>query len=288
MMKMRMMMKMRSHAASTACPCYGPRLAQTLLAKYNRDAMSDHWIFFPCQMGDHRAFIFYDHGIRDSIDRIAPPHLLKVRAAFKQPRPDGLPTSEEFPQLTALEDGLQALVQQHESLYVGRVTVDGHRHFYIYTSDSEEAWAARLKTFGESHGYPLALAFQPDDQDRHGYWQELFPTDDDWQVIQDLKVIESLEKEGDDGSASRRVDHWAFFPSQAAADQFSQWAQERGYVLEEDNSTMDDGKFRVRIAHTGSIKLGDITSHTIALRRKASELGGDYDGWETVVCKSST
>jgi Family of unknown function (DUF695) len=78
--------------------------------------MSDHWIFFPCQMGDHRAFIFYDHGIRDSINRIAPPHLLKVRAAFKQPRPDGLPTNEEFTELSALEDGLQALVQQHDSL----------------------------------------------------------------------------------------------------------------------------------------------------------------------------
>ena len=30
--------------------------------------MSDHWEFFPCQMGDDVAFIFYDHGIRDSID----------------------------------------------------------------------------------------------------------------------------------------------------------------------------------------------------------------------------
>jgi hypothetical protein len=33
--------------------------------------MSDQWIFFPCQMGEHRAYILYDHGIRDSIDTIA-------------------------------------------------------------------------------------------------------------------------------------------------------------------------------------------------------------------------
>ena len=111
--------------------------------------MSDQWIFFPCQMGEHRASIFYDHGIRDSIDTVAPRRLLKVRVAFEQPRPDGMPTNEEFQSLTALEDGLQALVQQQESIYVGLVTVDAQRHFYIYTPDSEAEWSARLRALGE-------------------------------------------------------------------------------------------------------------------------------------------
>jgi hypothetical protein len=247
--------------------------------------MSDQWKFFPCQMGERRAFIFYDHGIRDSIDTIAPPQLLKVRVTFKQRRADGLPTNEEFPQLSALEVALQALVQQHESLYVGRVTVDSNRHFYIYTPDSEGAWAARLDTLGASHGYPLAFAFQPDER-RDGYWQELFPTEDDWQVIKDLEVIEALEKHGDDGTASRRIDHWAYFPSQPAAEKFAQWARQRGYAVEGGDAT-NDGQFCVRFGHEGTFRLEDITSHTIALRRRANELGGDYDGWETLVCKAS-
>jgi hypothetical protein len=246
--------------------------------------MSDQWIFFPCQMGEHRASIFFDHGIRDSIDTIAPPHLLKVRVAFKRPRPDGMPTNDEFPNLSALEDGLQALVQQHESRYVGRVTVDGYRHFYIYTPDSEKAWEARLDTLGASHGFPLVFTFQLDES-RDGYWRELFPTDDDWQVIKDLGVIETLHKHGDDGTTSRSVDHWAYFPSQVSAEQFSQWAQRRGYALDSSDAT-DDGKFCVRLRHNGTVLLADITSHTIALRRRASELGGDYDGWETPVCKA--
>jgi hypothetical protein len=33
------------------------------------------------------------------------------------------------------------------------------------------------------------------------------------------------------------------------------------------------------------MRLNDITSHTLALRRKAVEYGGDYDGWETPVIK---
>ncbi|MBI5686947.1 MAG: DUF695 domain-containing protein [Verrucomicrobia bacterium] len=247
--------------------------------------MSDQWIFFPCQMGEHRASIFYDHGICDSIDTIAPPHLLKVRVAFKQPRPDGMPTNEEFQSLMALEDALQVLVQQHESLYVGRVTVDGHRHFYIYTPDSEQVWSTRLRTLGAIHGYAVSSAFQPDDI-CDGYWKELFPTEDDWQVIKDLGVIEALQKEGDDGTASRQIDHWAYFSSQGTAEQFGGWAQGRGYILD-GSDVSDEGKFCVRFSHTGTVQLADITSHTIALRRRASELGGDYDGWETPVCKAS-
>lgn len=247
--------------------------------------MSDQWIFFPCQMGEHSASVFFDYGIRDSIDTIAPRQLLMVRVAFKRPRPDGLPANDEFQRLTALEDGLQALVQQQESIYVGRITVDRHRHFYIYTSHSEAEWSPRLGALGDGHGYPLASVLKLDDT-HSGYWQGLFPTDDDWQVIQDLGVIEALQKQGDDGTASRCIDHWAFFPAQSVAEAFALWASERGYGAATTDIT-DDGKFRVRFSHEGTVRLPDITSHTIALRRRASELGGDYDGWETPLCKTS-
>jgi hypothetical protein len=247
--------------------------------------MSDEWIFFPCQMGECRAFIFYDHGIRDSIAN-APSQLLKVRATFKQPLPNGLPANEEFQRLTQLEDALQALVQDKKSIYVGRVTVDGHRHFYIYTAESEAEWSLGLDQLGAQHDYPLGYVLKTD-EGHDGYWKELFPTDDDWQVIQDLRVIETLEKEGDDGSASRCIDHWAYFPSYPAAQEFSEWAKGQGYGSSSTEVT-DDSKFRVRFSHEGSVRLDDITSHTIALRRKASELGGDYDGWETPICKSTT
>jgi hypothetical protein len=248
--------------------------------------MSDQWRFFPCQMGEHRASIFFDYGIHESIDTAVPTHLLKVRLAFKQPRADGLSTSEEFQQLSAFEDGLQELVQQHESCYVGRISVDRHRHFYIYTSDLEAAWSAQLAALGESHGYALSFVIT-EDKSHTGYRQELFPTEDDWQVILDLQVLERLEKEGDDPSASRRIDHWAYFPSRAAAEEFSQWAKGEAY----DSITLDSrdyGRFCVQFSHEGSVRLEDITRHTISLRRKSSELEGEYDGWETPICRGET
>lgn len=246
--------------------------------------MSKEWIFYPCQMGEQKASIFFDHGIRETINHIAPPQLLKVRVTFNQPRHDGLSSSEEYPKLCALEDELEKIVEQHGGLYVGRITVGGHRYLHIFTSDSEADWASRIKIVGANHGYELRFVLKPDEA-RSGYWQDLFPGDDDWEVIQNLRVIESVEKQGDDGMASRQIDHWAYFPARDIADHFSQWAQAQGYKLKITDAT-DDGKFCVRFAHEGTLRLADISSHSIALRRKASELGGDYTGWETPVCKT--
>jgi Regulator of ribonuclease activity B/Family of unknown function (DUF695) len=246
--------------------------------------MSDEWLFYPCQMGEHHASIFFDHGIRETIDQIAPAQLLKVRLTFRDPQPGGLSSSEEYPALIALEDDLQALVDALGSFYVGRVTVAGHRYFHIFTAETDATWSSKLGDLGTLHGYALPFVLAPD-EGREGYWRDLFPSDEEWQVIMDIRLLDLLTKQGDDGSISRRIEHWAYFPSSAAAGQFSSWAQGQGYELG-DVSTTEDGKQRVRFFHEGGCQLPDITPRTIALQRRASDLGGEYDGWETPVCKA--
>lgn len=248
--------------------------------------MSDEWYFFPCQIGDQSGSIFYDHGIRETIDQLAPPHLLKVRVTLQAPRADGLSSSEEYERLCALEDDIQALARANGGLYVGRITVGGHRTLHIFTADPGHEWDARLAAVGARHGYALHFALAPDPE-RAGYWQDLFPTDDDWQVIQDLRVLQSLENHGDDASIVRPIDHWAHFAADAGAREFAAWAADRGYHVSSVEPTQD-GTLCVRLSHTGTVQLSAISSHTIALRRKAAELAGDYDGWETPVCKSAT
>jgi hypothetical protein len=245
--------------------------------------MSDQWIFFPCQIGDRPGSIFYDQGISETLDEVAPRELLKVRAVFKQPRPDGLSSNEEYPALAALEDDLSTLTQQHQCLYVGRITVGGHRQFHIYTPDTDaKRWGQELESLGRRHGYLLTFDLRHDEE-HEGYWNELFPNDDDWQVIEDLRLLDALKQQGDDGTASRQIDHWAFFSSQAATEEFSRWLDQQGYVGTV-TEVADGGRFRVSFSHTGTVQLSEITSHSISLRRKASDLGGEYDGWETLVC----
>lgn len=244
--------------------------------------MGDEWTSYSCQIDGHFASVLYNHGISETIDQIAPPNSLKVAISLKNARPDGLPSMEEYERVCALEDDLQRAAEEAGGILVGQVSFDHKKHIVIYTPDGEAEWSPRLETIGQRHDYTLTFTIRPD-LERAVYWQELFPTEDDWQVITDLRVLEALSDSGDDGTAVRQVDHWAYFNSKEHAEEYSIWLSSQGYEINE--AGPDDSGYRVQFKHETSVCLGDITSHTISLRRKADELDGRYDGWETFVCK---
>ncbi len=245
--------------------------------------MTDHWLYFPCRIGDDLAFIFYDHGRRETIDSLAAPNLLRVRLALQAPHENGLPTEQESGSLTAFEDAFQQVVSESGGNYVGRLTTAGTREFLAYVGDGESVWAERLRTFPSDHGYPLDVTVEADPEKR-GYWDELFPSDHDWQVIQDLKVIDTLAESGDDLGLARRIDHWATFSNKAKALAFQAWAQREGFsvegILDPDD---EDEAYAVRLHHVGTPRVEDISQVTIRLADAAKEQGGEYDGWETSV-----
>jgi hypothetical protein len=244
--------------------------------------MTDQWHFFPCAMGDKQAFIFLNTSIADKINS-APTSLARLTLSYKSPSENGLPTGEEFDSVSAIEDRIEAFAEKSNDWYVGRVTVEGRRYFYVYTSKDEPSWMEFTNGLGTKSGYDIRLSYR-DDPDHRGYHDDLYPTDDDWRVIKDLQVIESLERYGDDGSEPRRVDHWIYFEDKLSSVDFVIWAESARFTIDSEHSySTDDGEYCVRLFHHGTVKIGDISSHTIALRRKAAEHGGVYDGWETQV-----
>jgi hypothetical protein len=50
--------------------------------------------------------------------------------------------------------------------------------------------------------------------------------------MQDRRVVETLERHGDDLTTVRRVDHWAYFRTAAARDAFVADAGEQGFRLD--------------------------------------------------------
>ena len=134
-------------------------------------------------------------------------------------------------------------------------------------------------------GYELELQIDADPQHSQ-YWKYLYPTPDDWRVIHDMAVEDQLRKSGDDPSIERRVDHWVYFDSEAAAKPFITWALSDRFSLDPELCAFSDGKYCVRLFHVGTSHQRAVSSHTIALRQKAEHFGGNYDGWETSVEKA--
>lgn len=241
--------------------------------------MSERWETYACQMGEHRAFITFDAGYAETGRGDGRPFLLKIRVPFRLPNAQGLPTQAEFEELSDLDDALAKAVEARGGVYVGRITVDRHRYFHYFVAIDQAAGEALVDEVAPQTRYRLA-SLHSRDEEKKGYFQDLYPTPDDWQVIRDMKVLDELRKQGDPAEAVRPVRHWADFPEAAAAEAFAAWARGQGYTVEPPDPA---SPLEVRFGHEGSMVLDDVTRHTIRIGRKVRELGGTYDGWETSV-----
>ena len=250
--------------------------------------MSDHWELFPCQIGEHQAIIAYDHGLREEIDGIAPTSLLKVKATVADPDEAGLPNREEIDRLNALEDGLTAALLPRGAVLVGRVTVASLRIFYYYVDIDEIDAEGIIDAQSDRTGYELRFTLR-EDAGREGYWQDLYPSRQERQAASDLRVIESLESRGDELTAARRIDHWAYFAAEDGMQAFARWLEAEGYGVEsakqvnpEDVADLEH-PWRVVFFNEMVPTIQNVSRVTAKLSDMAAELDGAYDGWETGV-----
>jgi hypothetical protein len=247
--------------------------------------VSERWEFYVRQEGEYRAYVSYDHGIAPELEAMPIQHLLMLRLAFRSPDEGGHPPDEELEAANEVEDALKILVEEHGGVLVGRLTVAGARRFYAYCDVELGTLRAFLAHQQRGSGYKIQYLREPDPE-RSAYWDDLYPTDDDWQVLLDLKVIAGLRDAGDPLTEPRKIDHVACFRSAESRATFVTWAAAAGYAI---GATRDypssEAGFTVEFHHTGVPDLDGINPHSVGLRRKVHELGGDYDGWGSPVVR---
>ena len=244
--------------------------------------MDDTWHTFPTSMGDDQAWITYNHTFATGANTDNRNQLLGIQTDIQHPTVGGMPTNEEFAALNLLDDRLVEGINQLGGIYVGRITVAGKRYFYYYLDSPKDSVNKLIDKIADNTNYPIRY-FYEEDPPKNNYWKDLYPSEDDWQVVKDLEVLDLLSKNGDIADKTREVSHWAYFPTAEAAQSFVDWLRANQYAIKEQTKT--DDKFVVHYTHRGTMQLHDITHHSIVSARKTRELGGDYDGWETSVEK---
>lgn len=256
----------------------GREIVATLTTVSDSD---EEWHYYPDNSGERPVYYMVNTGIYEKI-YFAPDQLLKLKVELKAPTAAGLPSQEEFDQLIQLEDQIEAFARSKGDWYVGRVSQNQYRTFYVYTTQDERSWSRQIERLAQETGYVMTPNFF-DDPEHKGYLEELYPTPDNWQVIRDLLVIEYLEEHGDDGSTPRDIEHLACVPSKGAA-AFIEWAVSNGYTVDPRDSTTDaDGNVCLILIHHGRVSVVELSPKTTLLRQKSVEFGGEYDGWETEV-----
>lgn len=179
----------------------------------------------------------------------------------------------------ALEGQLIDIVRQTGGEYLGRLGFEGQQRLFLAVKP--EADDLHRKVGDASGAAGFALNWQPFDQSVKEFVATIMPDRAEKRRLADLTVLAQLIDLNDDLSQPRPVEHRLYFPERADAKACSLHASSLGYVP--DPIIAEAREFCLILRHNSSVTEAAICPHTISLEALASEMGGDYDGWETEV-----
>lgn len=248
------------------------------------DAYQPDWDIYTCHIEDKPAIIGLDLGLRRFAPLSKKPYSLFISVYLKEPRADGFPNGEEFSMLGVIEDWLvQEMETSLKAHFVGRTMSDGVRDFYFYTSDIQDYDQHIANAMERFPDYKYECGVK-EDKTWELYFDYLFPDTQEFQRIQNRKVLRTLKQHGDIAERERIVDHWIYFSAEAERDVFGQQVQLLGFSIEarpvDEKSPQPYGLKLSRIDRTDE---ESIDTAVMMLWELAQEMSARYDGWETVI-----
>ena len=134
--------------------------------------------------------------------------------------------------------------------------------------------------------YEYDIGISEDAQWSH-YFDFQYPLPQQFQSIQNRRVLYQLEKNGDKLIKERQVDHWIYFKTPIDKDAFFKKIENDGFKIFDDDHDPKLGitPYRLHISRIDKVDHNSIDDHTLYLWGLAQECNGEYDGWETSVEK---
>lgn len=250
-----------------------------------------HWEFYLGQVNDAPASITVDLALRDTSARPDAPVRLSVLLKMRDPADHGMGTAEDADSLRPVENRLEAQLRTRvEARMIGRIRGQGRWqiHFHVPSAEAaKSAGALVAEDLGRAPGleWETAIALDPT---WSFYDRVLAPDDERMQWILDRHVVEQLMKAGDPLTEARRVDHWVYFPTAAARTAFKKAIADRGFTVDvEHDEGADEHRFALQLHRIDSVDHDDIHAVAMEIKEAAESVGGDYDGWETMVLKGA-
>lgn len=242
------------------------------------------WDIYTCNIEDHPAIIGLDLDLR----RFAPlnnkPWSLHVSVYLNDPRPDGFPKGKEFEILGQIEDTLvqhmEASLQAH---FTGRTISAGVRDFYFYTANParHETSITEVMNLFPDYKYDYGVK---EDKNWALYFDFLFPDVQEFQRIQNRKVLRTLRQRGDLPEKERHIDHWVYFATEADRDLYWKQIQPFGFMVEGWPADTDaELPVGLQVSRNDKTDEDSIDLAVMLLWELAHQMNARYDGWETVI-----
>jgi len=266
-----------------------PILLGLLLQTLVSFSQQENWDVYVAQYQKGPGSTLINMSLRQAAPMKQFPFLLTTGVKFIDCTNEGFPVKDGFEILHKISDTIKNIIDQKlKNIAAGTFTYQCERLDYYYLIDTtgirKLLSAAYERNFPE---YEYSISIR-NDKEWNGYLTFLYPNEITYEYMVNQKVIINLTKEGDDLSKARKIDHWLFFKTEDDRGKFIAYAEKQKFKIESENVAKESKlKYPVQISRIDNVDVKTISAITIGLRKKAKELNGEYDGWETVVVKQN-
>jgi hypothetical protein len=216
------------------------------------------------------------------------PYALILRTKYPDVDASGFPGEQDRSALDTLENELEQLLSESNgAIYVGRYTQRGLREFYYYLLDTVDA-AARCAEVMSAYPRFNWLVKNVYDRNWSHYMEVLYPSAREMEKMENMRMITTLQKKGDDLSRTRKIEHTLYFRIAASRRSFLTDPALQGFNVSEmpvERSATDTYPFLLIIWKHDKPGLSHMNRLTQMLSSLAGKYGGRYDGWQSVVVK---
>ena len=249
--------------------------------------MQEYWELYMKNLEGKPASIQFNAGISMEIEELGYtyPTIAYVKAKLKDPKENGLLSEHEEPEILFMEDKLEAsMIKFRIGKYVGRVISDGYVTFLYYVQFTYN-WPDFIEFALNEHATYEITNGHSEDGEWNYYKKLLYPTDREWQIIQNHKVCDNLKEQGDNLYLARAIEHKLFFQFEDKRELLIKALEEQGFKIQDEITNEKDIK-GVSFYRLDKPFYHDIDALTLNLIDIAEVHGAQYDGWETSVVKS--
>ena len=248
--------------------------------------MQEYWELYMKNLDGKPASILFNAGISMDVEKFKYiyPQIAFVKVKLKEPNEKGLISPNEEPEISFLEDKLEAsLIKFRIGKYVGRIFSDGYVTFLYYLQFTYN-WQDFLDFALDEHTtYEMTTAYQ-DDSKWNYYNKLLYPNAKEWQIIQNHKACDALKLKEDNLHLARAIEHKAYFSDESKKEEMITKLEEDGFKIQSDITK--EGLNGISFYRIDKPFYTDIDELTLSLIDMLEVFGASYDGWETSVVKS--
>ncbi len=247
----------------------------------------EDWAGYFCTIGDGQiGAVMVDIGLAQIAPVESKSFLLTFTTKMNNPTEDGLSSENETDKLNQIEEDLiESLVTKNEVIYTGRIKFSGKMQSYFYSENIAGLESAISNLIANFPDYSFEHKFT-EEKNWEAYFEVLYPSPFEMQVIQNGRVIENLEKHGDKLEKERLVEHWIYFQSEIDREHFLEAIKGEGFeMVNKDTTSFGDSPFSLQLSRIDKADYQSVNEYVMNLWEKAQEFNADYDGWETFIVK---